>query len=333
LVSDLCLGLVRTELKCGAVLNVDLPAWLNRAWHMACGRTEWPIYRMVAAMSEVVEINSAAEEFLEKHGTIQALPETAIRLIHLFRDPSCSASDLLKIVEQDAALSAKIMRAVNSSFYSLNTKITNLQRAMAYMGIRAVKEVTLASSMTQSVKPIAIGDYSTADLWEHSLAVAIFARELAARTKVGDPEDAFLAGMLHDVGLLFEAQLDPKKCELIFKGAASGDKSLTELEEKTFKFNHCQLGESISTRWKFPEDVRCATRWHHWPEQAPEEHQAICWQVFIADHACCMAGIGFPLTCGKDPLPDDIISVAGVTRESLDELATKLPILLRLHRG
>ena len=284
-------------------------------------------------MTQVAETKDAADTFLDHHGTIQALPETAIQLIHLFRDPNCSAAQLLKVVQQDAALSAKIMKTVNSAYYSLETKITNLQRAMAYMGVKTVKQVTLASSMTQGRKPVIIGEFSTADLWDHSLAVAVFARELAVRTRGADPEDAFLAGMLHDVGLLFEAQLEPKTCEGIFSGAAAGQDSLIDLEEASFKFNHCHLGEKISIRWRFPEDVMCVTRWHHSPELSPPEHQAICRLIYVADHSCCTAGVGFALTCPKDPIPDDILAAVNVTRESLDELIAKLPILLRLHRN
>ncbi len=284
-------------------------------------------------MTQVTEVKDAADIFLDQHGTIQALPETAIQLIQLFRDPNCSAGQLLKVIQKDAALSAKVIKTVNSAFYGLETKITNLQCAMAYMGVKTVKEVTLASSMTQGRKPTVIGQFSTTDLWDHSLAVAVFVRELAVRTNGADPEDAFLAGMLHDVGLLFEAQLEPKICEGIFAGAAAGQNSLVDLEEATFKFNHCHLGEKISIRWRFPEDVICVTRWHHVPELSPEEHQAICRLVYVADHACCTAGVGFALTCAKDPLPDDVLVAVNVTRESLDELIAKLPVLLRLHRN
>jgi HD-like signal output (HDOD) protein len=284
-------------------------------------------------MTQVAEVKDAADIFLDQHGTIQALPETAIQLIQLFRDPNCSAGQLLKVIQKDAALSAKVIKTVNSAFFGLETKITNLQRAMAYMGVKTVKEVTLASSMAQGRKPIAIGQFSTVDLWDHSLAVAVFARELAARTNRADPEDAFLAGMLHDVGLLFEAQLEPKTCEGIFAGAVAGQNSFIDLEEATFKFNHCHLGEKISIRWRFPEDVMCVTRWHHAPELSPEEHQAICRLVYVADHACCTSGVGFALTCAKDPLPDDMLVAVNVTRESLDELIAKLPVLLRLHRN
>jgi putative nucleotidyltransferase with HDIG domain len=284
-------------------------------------------------MPQALAAQDVMDVFLKGHNTIQVMPDTSIRLMRLFRDPLCGVNQLLKVIEQDAALSARIIRSVNSAYYGLATKITNLQRAVVLMGLKAVKEVTLATSLIDAKNAVQIGDYSTADLWEHSLAVAVFARELAVRTKQIDPEDAFLAGMLHDLGLLFEAQSEPEKFKMIIGFAAPGNKSFMELEEPIFHFNHCQLGERISQRWEFPEDLMNTIRWHHEPEQASDEHKAICRHVHIADRQCCIAGIGFPLTCGKDAVGDDVLASVQLSREAVDELTGRIQVLLRLHRG
>src|SRR5580704_3625069 len=157
-------------------------------------------------MPQVAEVNPSVEDFLSRHQNIQAMPESTIRILRMTRDPNCNTSHLLKLIEQDAALSARIIKAVNSSFYAVQTKITRLDRAVAFMGLKAVKEVVVSSSLGGLCKDVEIGNFSARDLWDHSVGVAILSRELAVCSGTIDPEDAFLAGMLHDVGLLLAAQ-------------------------------------------------------------------------------------------------------------------------------
>jgi putative nucleotidyltransferase with HDIG domain len=279
-----------------------------------------------------VAAQDSPDSFLTRHNSIQAMPDTALRLMRLFRDPSCSAGALQKVIEQDAALSAKVIKSVNSAFYGLPHKISNLQRAIAYMGIKAVKEVTLASSLTESTKPVPLGQYSTADLWDHSLAVAVFSRELAVRTRAVDPEDAFLAGILHDIGLLFEAQSEPQKCTELFSQSDANGSDFSEREDAVFGFDHCQLGVKISEKWKFPEDLASSIRWHHCPDEADAAHQAMCLHVWLADRQCCALGTGFSQTCGQAAVEDDALARVDISRESFEALSAKLPVLLRLHR-
>ncbi|CAN5589722.1 hypothetical protein BH09PLA1_BH09PLA1_29750 [soil metagenome] len=121
--------------------------------------------------------SASIEEFLAKHSSISALPENTTRLIRMTRDPDCDIKRLGQVIGQDAALTGRIMRAVNSSFYSLPSKITRLDHAISYMGLKAVKEVVLAESLGALCKPVKFGKYDARDLWDHSMGVAILARE------------------------------------------------------------------------------------------------------------------------------------------------------------
>jgi putative nucleotidyltransferase with HDIG domain len=283
-------------------------------------------------MLQLSEANPAVESFVKRHQAIQVLPETTLRILRLIRDPRCDATQLRKLLEQDAALSARILKAVNSSYYSLQSKVTGLDRAVAYMGIKAVKELVVSSSLAVLCKSSQdIGHYNTREVWDHSVAVAIFSRELAVRTGAIDPEDAFLAGMLHDVGLLLEVQSDPEKCMSIFNTVDATCGVFAQVEQSTFGFDHCQLGHQLAQIWKFPEYVTAVTQWHHSPEEAPEEFQAFCRHVFLADTQCCLSRVGFPLTASCQEVTDEAIQSCGASREAFDEITAKLPILLRLH--
>jgi HD-like signal output (HDOD) protein len=282
-------------------------------------------------MSQIAEISPSVDEFLARHQNIQAMPESTIRILRMTRDPNCNTSNLLKLIEQDAALSARIMKAVNSAFYALPTKITRLERAVAFMGLKAVKEVAASSSLAGLCKDVEIGNFCARDLWDHSVGVAILSREFAVHSKTVDPEDAFLAGMLHDVGLLLAAQSEVRTSALLFNSAESREVPFTDIERKIFGFSHCELGERLSQNWKFPDDVSAVIRWHHQHEDAPDQFKTICRHVFIADSCCCEAKVGFPLTCALQVVTDETLQKAHLSREITAEVIPKLPLLLRLH--
>jgi HD-like signal output (HDOD) protein len=282
-------------------------------------------------MPQIVEINPSVDIFLARHQKIQAMPESTVRILRMTRDSNCNISQLLKLIEQDAALSAGIMKAINSAYYALQAKMTRLDRAVAFMGLKAVKEVALSSSLSGLCRNVAIGKYTARDLWDHSVGVAIFARELAVHSRMIDPEDAFLAGMLHDVGLLLAVQSELGKSTGLFQAADAGKFPFTEVEQNVFGFNHCELGERLSQTWNLPEYVTGVIRWHHDPEAAPEEFKTACRHVFIADSRCCEANVGFPLTCALQKISNETLERAHLSREIMADVTAKLPLLLRLH--
>jgi putative nucleotidyltransferase with HDIG domain len=223
------------------------------------------------------------------------------------------------------------MWAVNSAYYALETKMTRLDRAIAFMGMRAVKEVALSATVSTMCKPTPLGRYNTRDLWDHSLGVAILARELAVRSKTLDPEEAFLAGLLHDIALLLIAQSELENSRRLIATVESAPNPFISVEVAVFGFNHCQLGRRLAEKWQFPPHAASAIGWHHQPDQAPPEHQAICTHIYIADTLCCASNVGFPLTCVSQKITDEQMDRAQITRESADEIAAKLPVLRRLY--
>jgi len=135
----------------------------------------------------------------------------------------------------------------------------------------------------------------------------------------------------NDVGLLLAAQSEPQKSANLFTAAGSGKFQFTDVEQRVFGFDHCELGERLSQAWKFPEYVSSVTRWHHNPAEAPEEFKAVCRHVYIADTQCCATGTGFPLTCVLQEVSDETLEQSHLSREIVTEVTNKLPILLRLH--
>jgi HD-like signal output (HDOD) protein len=282
-------------------------------------------------MSSVLAATTAVDDFLAKHQTIKAMPDNTARILRLCSDVECNSNELLRIISQDAALAGQILRSANSSFYSQQSKVTRLDRAVAVMGLKAVKEVSLSTSLGSMCKPMRYGAYDSRDLWDHSVGVAILAREIAVRSKKLDSEEAFLAGMLHDLALLLAAQSEPVKATSLFKTADSATGPFTDVERQVWAFTHCELGERLAQMWGFPQSLSSVIRWHHQPDQAPEEDRLLCAHMRVSDTLCCQAKTGFPITCRSQQITDEDLETIHLPREEADALAAKLPQLLRLY--
>jgi putative nucleotidyltransferase with HDIG domain len=284
-------------------------------------------------MTETINSAPAVEAFLEKHGVVKALPENTSRILRMTSDKECNTAQLLKLISQDAALAGSIMKAINSAFYALQTKVTRLDRAVALMGLRAVKEVTLSSCLSALCKPVQLGAYDGRDLWDHSIAVAIMARELATQSNALDPEEAFLAGMMHDIALLLAVQSEAELGAKLITGMETSNDPFVVQEQRVFGFNHCELGTQLGTKWNLAPQITATIQYHHDPDSAPPEHQLLVRHIYVADTLSCEASIGFPLTCKFQQVTDEMLQNIKLTRDQASAIAAKLPLLLRLHLG
>jgi len=292
------------------------------------------MFGLFARKSEALKLRdenpAAIEGFLGKHNAIQVMPENTTRILRMVNDPECSLATLSKLITQDAALTGAIMRAVNSAYYSLQSKMTRLDRAVNYLGLRAVKEVTLSAAVGTMFKPTKLGKYNGRSLWDHTVGVAILARELAVVSKCCDEEEAFLAGIMHDIALPLMAQAEPARLTDVFTKAEDGA-SFSDLEFQAFGFDHAQLGTRLAAKWQLADALGAVIRFHHVPESAPDSFKPLCRCVFVADTLCARASVGCPLTSIAQDLSDDDFKAISISRDTAEPIAAKLPLLLRLY--
>jgi HD-like signal output (HDOD) protein len=274
---------------------------------------------------------AAVEAFLKEYQMIQAMPDSAMQVMRLTADPKCDSARLGKLIEKDAALVAAIMKTVNSAFYSLPAKMTRLDRALDYLGMKTVKEIVATTCLSKLCSATSLGTYSVRDLWDHSVVTGIVARELAIRSNQLDSEECFLAGILIDIGLILTAQSDVKRGADLLTQAESATVPFADLELQLFEFTHADLGASLAKKWKMPESHATVIQFHHHPDDAPEPYRTVASHLFIADSLAAQNKVGCPLTARQQTPGDSHLDAAGVTREMIDEVVKKLPLLIRLH--
>lgn len=255
---------------------------------------------------------------------ISSLPEITTRIVEVVENPKSTAQDMHDIVKNDPALASKILKVVNSAFYGLPSQIASLDRAIVMIGLSAVKNLALAASLARLFRPGNITDrFSARDLWTHCIAVGVCARLLAEKG-IGRGEEAFVAGLVHDMGLLVEFQLFPDKLKAVVERCEGGAEFLTT-ERELIGADHQTFGAALAAKWKFPPGLRSAISHHHNPESLKPELRTLVTVVQVADAICCQNEIGFCLTAAKAEITDEMLHTIGMDEAAVGAALEVLP--------
>jgi putative nucleotidyltransferase with HDIG domain len=268
---------------------------------------------------------AVVHDALRRLTTISTLPEVTAQIIKTVEDPKSSAGQLHKIVSHDPALVTRILKVVNSSFYGLPGQIASVERAIVLLGLNGVKNLAVAASLGQLFRGVKLCEpFEARDLWTHCIAVAVTARELAMQLKLPLADEAFLAGMIHDVGLLAHMQLWPEKLRLTCEEAKRGQEGFCSIERRVIGMDHEQLGRGLAQRWRFPQHCQDVAGSHHQTAGGSDDRLLVN-LVHIGDTTCCQLNLGFNLTALNQQISDAELSVVGIERSPFDELVKVLP--------
>lgn len=245
-------------------------------------------------MTPITMASSIAEHVQRAARRIQeisTLPQVAVNIMRVVEDPRSSAADLKEVMEIDAALSARVIRCVNSSAYGVRHKITNLQQAIAYLGLKQIRNLAITATVADLFrKSESIGRYRRTDLWKHLVASGLCARMLAMRLRFHNFEDMFLAGLLHDIGIILIDQHFHESFVRVIQSIKDGT-TLVEIEKGILGFAHTELGEAVGVQWGFPDATRAAIRYHHQTASYRGEHLALVRCVEVAHLICTLKGM------------------------------------------
>jgi putative nucleotidyltransferase with HDIG domain len=251
---------------------------------------------------------------------IPTLPVIYQQLFQLMQDPDVSVPHVSDVIAQDQALSSKILHLVNSAYYGYSKQITTINRAVVILGFRAVRSAALAISVFDYFKDE--GDSSGVnmqDFWVHSIAVATTCKVLAERAKLPEQDEAFVVGLLHDVGKLIEKRYFANDFEDLCRAAQEQHLSWYGCEQVLFQINHATIGKAVFRAWDFPATVVDAIHYHHDPEKAGAI-PALAALTHVADWVAYEMRLGAP---GAYPPPEPspaALKVLGVTAAETAEL-------------
>jgi HD-like signal output (HDOD) protein len=270
-----------------------------------------------------------AQEAVKKITAIATLPEVTSKIISTVEDPKASASTLHKIVSHDPALVSRILKVVNSAFYGLPGQIGSIERAIVLLGLNAVKNIAVAASLGQMFRGVRLcDDFTPKDLWTHCMAVAVTSRELAKQMKLPIADEAFLAGMIHDLGILVELQTTPEQLRAACEKAKTTGGDFCEIEREMMGVDHQLLGETLAAHWKFPRSCQLVAGFHHNPATLADQNRLMVTLVYVADTICCQANRGFNLSALRQKLDDAELGALNIDAGLIERTRNNLPQLL-----
>jgi putative nucleotidyltransferase with HDIG domain len=256
-----------------------------------------------------------ANELLNKIEDLPPLPAVAAKVMGMAEDDRTSAMDLAQVLSTDQALTAKLIRISNSAYYGFARRISTVREAVVMLGFKQVRQVSVGASMMNAFKRTGVDDGFDLDLfWGHSVAVAVASEALAKKTLGAKPEDAFTAGILHDIGRLVLRQEMPREFADAVRLARLGECSLHEAELHTTGFAHDEIGQALGELWKFPGHLVDAVRCHH-DDTLTASADGLAGVVAQANRLMLHYGLfcGYDLDIGEvPPLPDDLAQVEAV---------------------
>ncbi len=257
---------------------------------------------------------------------IATLPEVTIKIIELVENPDATAQDLHKIISNDPALSARVLKVVNSAFYALPGQIASINRAIVLLGLNAVKNIAIAASLAKLFRGGRLSsEFEAKDLWKHSIAVGTGVRLLAERLDMGLPDEAFLAGLIHDIGIMVEMQTNRSKLIEVVESVKEGKSSFLEAEEGIIGATHEEFGYALCTKWKFPANLANVTGYHHRPLELDAEVRTLSGLVNVADILAGQGEAGYSGTVKGVEIDRSVFDELKLTEDIIEEVSEKLP--------
>ena len=277
-----------------------------------------------AAVKEVPPLVESAVQQI-KH--IATLPGVALKIMALAENPDSTAEEVNAVIKNDPALSTRILKVVNSSFYGLPRQIASIQHAVVLLGLTSVKNIAIAASLNKVFKAERVSaNFDARDLWTHSIAVATGAHGVATKVGLILPDEAFLAGLIHDIGIMIEMQ----SCRDEFIGvvdmlAEGQDLTFRQAEQQLLGATHESFGMALCRKWKFPENMENAAGFHHQPLLLAEAERTMPAIVHVADVMAARIGVGYTRTVDAETVDPEVLSLLDLSEADLEALAETLP--------
>jgi diguanylate cyclase (GGDEF)-like protein len=222
---------------------------------------------------------------------LPSFPAIAARVIEMCGDQGVSIRELGEVLSHDTAISTKMLRTINSSFYGLRNRVTTVERATAMLGISAVKMLALGFSLVPQLRGMGGEDFDPTIIWKRSLFAAVGAHTIARDIKFDNHEEAFIAGLLQDLGVIVMLQALRNEYIEVIDDVIETHGKLRATEQEKLGIDHAKVGKAMAEKWMLPEILVAAIGLHEDPDDAVPEYQALVRAVALgAKAADCFLG-------------------------------------------
>ena len=254
-----------------------------------------------------------------------AFPKSVQKILELTRDVNCSPKDLVLVIEKDPVVTVKVLRVVNSAYYSLPKQITSISHAVVYLGFNTIKNLALSIAAIGILPADNAAGFDGGQYLLHSLSTAGIAKQLALRVEGADPMDCFIAGLLHDFGKVVFAQFMPQEFRRALETCQWHESSLHLALREVIGEDHAVVGAMLVEKWRFPADLIETIRYQYDPGRM-DTPMIAC--VFSANQISKKLKFGFAGNPWIEELPATIAKrLGGTLDEVIESLGDLAPLL------
>ncbi|MBI4384502.1 MAG: HDOD domain-containing protein [Nitrospinae bacterium] len=194
-------------------------------------------------------------------------PEIILKINEVVDDPESTFEEIAQVIKADTSLSAQLLKMVNSAFFNFPSRIDSISHAVSVIGMQQLKDLALSICIVGSFGKISPGKVDMRKFWGHSLGCAVAARVIAIHCRESNPEQFYLAGILHDIGRLILFNNFPDLAAEVEECHEVGANFLYEAERAVLGFTHSELGAALARAWNLPSFLEEAIACHHDPSQ------------------------------------------------------------------
>lgn len=245
-----------------------------------------------------------------------AFPKSVQRVLELTRDVNSTPKDLVEVIDKDPVLTVKVLKVVNSPYYSLPKQITSVGHSVVFLGFNTIKNLALSIAAIGMLPKTNDAGFDGQQYLLHSLATAAIAKQLAMKLDDADPMDCFIAGLLHDFGKVVLAQFMPKEFRMALDMSQQQGTSLHLALREIMEVDHAVVGAMLVEKWRFAPKLVETIRHQYGPELADSDMIA---SVFAANQISKQLKFGFAGNLLVEPLPPTVAKRLGGTLEQVIE--------------
>ncbi len=260
----------------------------------------------------------------DRRTNIPTMPLIVEKILNIARDNRSSAKDLSNVIVKDQAISNKVLRIANSAYYGLMKNVDSVSRAITILGFNEVTSLTIGMSVFSSFsKNSVFGLLDMKDLWLHSIGTGMASRKIMERSGSGTGEQAFMGGLLHDIGKVVFAMHFPQEYRSVLEYAGESKIPLHLKEDEVMGIDHAELTGLLMERWHFPDSIMLPCRFHHNSGRCPINYQYSAMAVQFGDFLCQAAEIGH----SGNQVPPEVTEVRdklGISAEEGQKMVERL---------
>ncbi len=229
---------------------------------------------------------------IAKVGNIPVIPKVAEKIIHLVEDVNTTSTQLQEVIDTDQGIASRLLKIANSAFYGYRGGIKTTTEAVRVLGFKTIRSLVLAASLREVYKRFGLTEKL---LWEHSLFTSISSRAIASTLELPYVEDAFVAGLMHNVGMVVMNNERPDDFSIVMQRFYNEDIPLLEVEREVFGFTHNEAGALTVRKWKLADFLEKVIYYQDSPDvfEGHDEYLYVLASiVYLSNRLCYRLGIG-----------------------------------------